>query len=67
MAPAFLAASLVIFGSVILSIRDGAVLARRGYIFEKREEPRWFWFWVSAHFCFGFFFLFGAAIMLLYP
>lgn len=59
-APLCGAAALVIFASVLLSIRDGAVLEMFGYVCEKKTDPRWFWVWLSAHFTFGLFFLFGA-------
>ena len=65
MGPAFLVASGVIFSSVILSIRDGAVLERLGYVCERKREPRSFWFWVSAHFYFALF-PFIVAILVLF-
>ena len=67
MPPAFLAASIVILLSVTLSIRDGAVLAKYGCVFERRENRGWFWFWVSAHISLAAFCLFAAAIVFLWP
>ena len=67
MGPAFLTASIVIFSSVILSIRDGAVLERRGHICEREKEPRWFWFWVAAHFYLALFPFVGAMMVMFWP
>jgi hypothetical protein len=67
MGPAFLTASLLIFASVILSVRDGAVLEKWGYVCERKAEPIWFWFWLSAHCAFAIFCLACGIIVLLWP
>jgi Ni/Fe-hydrogenase subunit HybB-like protein len=67
MGPAFLAASIVVLLSVILSIRDGAVLEKWGYICERKNEPRSFWFWVAAHFYLALFPFVCAMIILFWP
>ncbi len=61
LAPAFFAASLPIFASVGLSIRDGAVLERGGTVCEKKEGV-WFWAWIAIHAFFGIFLLVGAVL-----
>ena len=67
MAPLCLAAALVIFTSVILSIRDGAVLEMFGYVCERKTDPRWFWLWLFAHFSFALFFLAAATLIFWRP
>jgi hypothetical protein len=66
LAPAFAAASLPIFASVTLSVRDGAVLERGGTVCE-RKEGAWFWAWIVMHAFFGVFLLAGAVIVFLRP
>ena len=67
MAAIFLGASFVIFSSVLLSVRDGAVLELFGYVCERQTDPRWFWFWLAAHFSFGLFCLLAATMLFLWP
>jgi hypothetical protein len=63
----FVAASFVMFASVLLSIRDGAVLELFGDVCQRQQDPRWFRFWLAAHFSFVLFVLAGGTTMLLYP
>jgi hypothetical protein len=66
LAPVFVAASLPIFGSVVLSVRDGAVLERGGTVCEKKDGA-WFWAWIAIHASFGMFLLAGAAVVFVRP
>lgn len=63
----FSAAALVIFTSVTLSIRDGAVLENWGTVCERKKDGGWFWAWIAMHISFGVFLLAGAVVMLLRP
>jgi len=66
LAPVFAIASLPVFLSVGLSIRDGAVLERGGTICEKKEGV-WFWWWISMHAFLGLFLLAGAVLVFVRP
>jgi hypothetical protein len=59
--PIFAVASLPVFASVGLSVRDGAVLMRGGTVCEKKEGA-WFWTWIAIHALFGVFLL-ACAVM----
>ena len=67
MGPIFVAASLVMFASVLLSIRDGAVLEVFGSVCERQRDPRWFWLWIATHFSFALFVLASGTMIFLYP
>jgi hypothetical protein len=66
LASVFAVASLPIFVSVSLSVRDGAVLERGGTVCEKKEGA-WFWWWIAMHTFFGLFLLAGALIATIRP
>jgi hypothetical protein len=72
MPAAFLIAGFIIFTSVVLTIRDGAVWARGlgsfgGVVCERRNDRGGFWFWVCVHFLWAGFFLSAGAIMFVWP
>lgn len=67
---AFFAAGLSILLSVILALRDGAVLGTwtfGGVPFERLRDRGGFWFFVCVHFTLAGFFLLAGVIMFVWP
>ena len=58
----FAAAAVAIFTCVALSIQEGVVLAKWGFVCQREKERFGYWFYVAAHFTFGAFFLLGAIL-----
>ncbi|HVX91262.1 MAG TPA: hypothetical protein VHC20_06610 [Candidatus Paceibacterota bacterium] len=67
MPSAFAAAAIAIFTCVSLSLREGAVLAKWGFVCEKKKDRFGYWFYVGAHSFFGAFYLMAAAITFFRP
>jgi hypothetical protein len=63
----FIAVALLVFASVALSIRDGAVLERGGAVCERQTDRLGFWIWIALHAVLGLFFFAGAAVTFLRP
>jgi hypothetical protein len=64
---AFAAAAVPIFACVALSLREGAVLAKWGFVCERKKDRFGYWFYVGAHSFFGAFCLAAAVISSLPP
>ena len=70
MPAALFTAGLTILVSVILSLRDGAVLGSwtfGGVVFERLADRSGFWFFLAVHSVWAAFFLLGGAVTFLWP